>query len=53
MSQSLNSLKGISQGSIIGVVKGDARSLDYSSYTSLYKMFPYFPVRTQDLDACR
>ena len=36
MSYSLNSLKGVIQGIIygttIGVIKGDSRSLDYSSY---------------------
>ena len=29
MSYSLNSLKGVIQGSIIGLIRGDARSLDY------------------------
>ena len=33
MSHSLNSLKGIIWGTTIGVIKGDTRSLDYSSYT--------------------
>ena len=34
MSYSLNSLKGgyIGNGTTIGVIKGDTRSLDYSSY---------------------
>ena len=39
MSYSLNSLKGVRegiiQGSSIGDIKGDTRSLDYSSYDSL------------------
>ena len=33
MSYSLNSLKGVSYKDHIGLVKGDPRSLDYSSYT--------------------
>ena len=36
MSYSLNSLKGVMEGTIlgttIGLIKGDTRSLDYSSY---------------------
>ena len=32
MSHNLNSLKGILLGSSIGVIKGDTRSVDYSSY---------------------
>ena len=32
MSYSLNSLKGDIQGTTIGVIKGNTRSLDYGSY---------------------
>ena len=32
MSYSLNSLKGVMKASIIEVIRGDTRSLDYSSY---------------------
>ena len=38
MYYSPNSLRGGIQGSIIGVMKGDTRSLDYRSYVM---MFPY------------
>ena len=31
MSHSLNSLKGVITGSILGVTKGDTRSIDYNS----------------------
>ena len=30
---------GIIQGTVIGVIKGDTRSLDYSSYKPIYKPF--------------
>ena len=33
MSYSLNSLKGLVQGNIVGVIKGNTSSLDSSSYT--------------------
>ena len=36
MSHSLNSLKGVIYGSVIGALKWDTRSLDYSSYSKLY-----------------
>ena len=32
MSHSLNSLKGVIQGTIIGVIKGDTRSLDKGTH---------------------
>ena len=32
MNHSLNSLKGIRKGTTMGVIKGDTRSLDCSSY---------------------
>ena len=35
VSHSLNSLKGIIQGSSIGVIKGDTRGLDCGSYVGL------------------
>ena len=35
MSCSLDSLKGVMQGTIIGAIKGDTRSLDYSSYSAI------------------
>ena len=43
MSYSLNSSKGVIQGTIIGVIKGDTRSVDYSSYT--YPSFLYLGPR--------
>ena len=45
MSCSLNSLKGVVQGSIygstIGIIKGDTRSLDYSSHAMKKKTRGY------------
>ena len=42
MSYSLNSLKGVIKGTIqgttIGAIKGDTRSLDYSSYVMRFRV---------------
>ena len=38
MSYSLNSLKGIIQRTIIGVIKGDTRRLDYRSHARRYTL---------------
>ena len=47
MSYSLNSLKEVIQqimyGSVIEVMKGDARSSDYGSYEPWTKVVVYFP----------
>ena len=43
ISCSLHSLKKVIQGSIIGLIKGDTKSLDYrSERDSIYQIFCYF-----------
>ena len=44
MSKSLNSFKGVMQGTIIGGVKGDTRTLDYSSYCHTFLLFAGYRV---------
>ena len=45
VSHSLNSLKVVTQGITEGVIKGDTRSLDYSSHTK--------EVISEELEGCR
>ena len=50
VSYSLNSLKGVIWGTTIGVIKGDTRSLGYSSCQprELYHVVPQTNFTTQD-----